>query len=132
MSNIVKMNKGNKHNNMKQQDRLDSILRLIEQGKYTYQMVDILAPEWGVHPRTVYRYLELFKQTIQKEVRLDKDRVVTQYEMKANKYEGMGEHKVAQEYLKMRDKIAGYNAPDKVNLSIDIFKAGFGENKENK
>jgi hypothetical protein len=95
-------------NKVTKQQRVERVLELIAMSYMTFQIVDICKKEWGVNRRSVERYLTICYRFLAKSLKdKDKDKIILEYDVLINKFEKLGNHRMALEYRKQRDKIIG-------------------------
>lgn len=107
-------------NKIQRLERIDKVGQMIGDGYFTYQIVDFCAKEWGVSSRTAERYIEQVTKFLKKQLNSgDKDKILLEYDRLIQKYEQLGESRIALEYRKHRDKITGLGV-DKIEHSGSV------------
>jgi len=54
--------------NIKKEQRIRQVMDMIGRGVYTSDIVSTLTKEWGCNPRAVYKYIEIVKKIVSREI----------------------------------------------------------------
>ncbi len=113
-------------NKIQKQQRIERIHELLGDGYPTYQIVNICAKEWSVSRRTIERYLTLVYNFLQKQLSQDDvEKLLLKYQRLALKYEKKGDAAMAFKYNDMINKMTSAYSPDRLDMSINLYKAKF-------
>lgn len=93
---------------LEKMERANQVLKMLGDGYFTYQIIDVIQKEWSIGPRAAKRYITYCYKFLKTEVnKKDRDSFVVEYETLIQKYERMGNSKMAYLYRVQRDKILG-------------------------